>query len=53
MDKVRTAYKFPNNMVAVFNAEGEQMPEFQRRYSTELHRAISDASDEDTVLHGF
>ena len=53
MDKVRTAYKFPNDMVAVLNAKGEQIPELQGRYSTELHQAISDASDEDTVLYGF
>ena len=53
MDKVRDAYKFPNNMVAVFNAEGEPMPELQGEYSTELHQSILDASDENTELHGF
>ena len=53
MDKVRDAYKFPNNIVAVLNAFGEQMPELQGKYSTELHQAILDASDENTELHGF
>lgn len=53
MDKVRNVYKFPNDMVAVFNVQEEQMPELQGRYSTELHQAILDASDVDTVLHGF
>lgn len=50
---VRSAYLFANGNVAVFDENGQQVPELQDQYSSRLHERILDRSDGNTALYGF
>ena len=50
---VRTAYRFDNGRVFVFDEHGEQIFELQGPYSEERRRAIVARSDEKTEYYGF
>lgn len=43
---INTVMKSQNNMVMVFDAEGEQMPEYQGRYLDVKDRVLKDAPPE-------
>jgi hypothetical protein len=51
--KVMATYRFPNNNVATFGHDGEQIPRLQGVYSEKLHRKILRSTDERTVFNGF
>lgn len=51
--KVMATYKFPNGHVATFGWNGEQIPELQGAYSTELLSRIADRADLRTQWHGM
>ncbi len=40
---IRTAIRFPNNMVAVFNGRGEQIPKYQGQYEKVKESILKDA----------
>ncbi len=40
---IRTAIRFQNNMVVVFDREGEQVPEYQGRYKKVKESILKDA----------
>lgn len=41
--KISLVLRFPNDMVAVFNERGEQVPEYQGRYGDVRDKVLSDA----------
>ncbi len=53
VSKVKATYRFPNNMVATFGHDDQQIPELQGKYSKELADNIRARSDDRTVFNGF
>jgi len=51
--KVKSAYRFPNGMVAVFGYDDEQIPELQGEYTDKLYQKIIRRSDDTTEFNGF
>lgn len=41
---IKTVIRLKNNMVMVFNAEGEQIPEYQGQYEDVKERILKDAA---------
>lgn len=41
MKPIQSIFKFPNDMVAVIDIDGEQVPHLQGEYSDKLHRALT------------
>ena len=50
---IRTVIRIGNNMVIVFDDEGEQMPEYQGWYEDVRGRVLSDASAGTVFNHWF
>ena len=40
---IKTAIRFPNNMVVVFNRKGEQIPKYQGPYEAKREDILKDA----------
>lgn len=51
--KVSGAYKFPNNMVVVFDFMGAQISELQGEFTEELYSKIKKRSTTHTIFKGF
>ena len=49
---IRTALRFQNNMVVVFDGRGEQIPRYQGRYQ-EVKESVLEAAPEDAVFGHF
>lgn len=52
MIKIKSVFRFPNGMLAVFGNKG-QIPELQGRDSTVLRKKIFKLIDKDTKLYGI
>jgi len=50
---VVAAFRFPNNMVAVTDRNGEQIPELQGPYTIELHRLIQARATPQCEWNGY
>ncbi|MCK4863530.1 MAG: hypothetical protein KAS25_04490 [Dehalococcoidales bacterium] len=50
---IRTVIRIKNNMVMVFDEEGEQMPEFQGYYEDVKERILANASGGSVFNHWF
>ena len=50
---IKTVIKLRNNMVVVFDAEGEQIPEYQGQYEDVKERILRDAPDGTVFNHWF
>ena len=50
---IRTVIRLRNNMVMVFDAEGEQIPEYQGQYENVKERILRDAPTEVAFNHWF
>ena len=50
---IKTAIRLRNNMVMVFNAEGEQVPDYQGQYEDVKERVLRDASSGTVFNHWF
>ena len=50
---IRTVIRIGNNMVIVFDGEGEQIPEYQGWYEDVRGRIMSDATDGTVFNHWF
>ncbi len=50
---IKTAIKFQNNIVMVFDAEGEQIPEYQGQYEDVKESILRDALPDTVFSHGF
>ena len=50
---IKTVIRLRNNMVMVFNAEGEQIPEYQGQYEDVKESILKDAPPDAAFSHGF
>jgi len=50
---IRTVIRFQNNMVTVFDKEGEQIPKYQGKYEEVKESILKDAPPEAIFAHGF
>ena len=50
---IKTVIKLRNNMVMVFDAEGEQIPEYQGQYEDVKERILRDAPAGTVFNHRF
>jgi hypothetical protein len=50
---IKTAIRFSNNMVMVFDEEGEQIPEYQGQYEKVKESITRDASPDTIFALGF
>lgn len=50
---IKTAIRFQNNMVVVFDRKGEQIPEYQGQYEEVKERIQKDAPPDAVFAHGF
>ena len=50
---IKTAIRFQNNMVFVFDAEGEQISEYQGQYEEVKEKILRDAPPDAVFTHGF
>ncbi len=50
--KIASTFHFPNGMLATCGEDGQQLPEFQGRFS-EYAQKVLDAADTDTKFHGW
>ncbi|MFH1381786.1 MAG: hypothetical protein ABIH70_02725 [Chloroflexota bacterium] len=50
---IKTIIRFRNNMVMVFDEEGEQLRQYQGRYEEVKEHILQDATDEAVFAHGF
>jgi hypothetical protein len=50
---IRTVIRLRNNMVLVFNGEGEQIPEYQGQYADVKERIMQDASRGTVFNHWY
>jgi hypothetical protein len=50
---IKTAFRFQNNMVMVFDEEGEQIPEYQGQYEEVKESVLRDALPDTIFTHGF
>lgn len=50
---IKTVIRLGNNMVMVFDAEGEQIPEYQGQYEDVKESVLRDASSRTVFNHWF
>ena len=50
---IKTAIRFQNNMVMVFDKEGEQIPKYQGKYEEVKESILKDATPDVIFAHGF
>ena len=50
---IKIAIRFKNNMVVVFDEEGEQTPKYQGQYNKVKERVLKDAPPDAVFAHGF
>jgi hypothetical protein len=50
---IKTVIRLSNNVVMVFDAEGEQIPEYQGEYESVREKILSDAPEETVFNHWF
>jgi hypothetical protein len=50
---IKTVIRFQNNMVMVFDEEGEQIPEYQGQYEEVKESILKDAPKDTVFAHGF
>ena len=50
---IKTVIRIRNNMVMVFDAEGEQVPDYQGQYEDVKERILRDASSGTVFNHWF
>ena len=50
---IKTVIRLRNNLVIVFDAEGEQIPEYQGQYEDVRERILRDASSGTVFHHWF
>jgi len=50
---IKTAIRFQNNMVMVFDKEGEQIPIYQGQYEDVREIILRDAPPDAVFAHGF
>ncbi len=50
---IKTAIRFQNNMVMVFDEEGEQIPEYQGQYEDVKGIILRDAPPDAIFAHGY
>lgn len=50
---IRIASRFQNNMVMVFDEEGEQIPKYEDRYEEVKENILKDAPPDAVFAHGF
>jgi len=50
---IKTAIRFQNDMVMVFDKKGEQIPEYQGQYEEVKESILKDALPEAVFSHGF
>ena len=50
---IKTAIRFQSDMVMVFNAEGEQIPEYQGQYEDVKESILRNAPPDTVFSHGF
>ncbi len=50
---IKTAFRFQNNMVMVFDKNGEQIPIYQGQYEKVKGSVLRDAPPEAIFAHGF
>ena len=50
---IKTAIRFQNNMVMVFDKEGEQIPKYQGKYEEVKESILKDAPPDVIFAHGF
>lgn len=53
MNKLKTIYLFPNNMVAAFDFNDEQVLDLQGPFSEALYIALNERATTETKWHGF
>jgi len=50
-NSIKTVMRCPNNMVMVFDGQGEQIPEYQGQYLDVRNNILSNASPETVFSH--
>ena len=50
---IKAAIKFRNNMVMVFDENGEQIPKYQGKYEEMKENILKDAPPDTIFAHGF
>ncbi len=50
---IKIVIKFKNNMVVVFDEEGEQIPKYQGQYEDVKESILRDAPADAVFAHGF
>jgi len=50
---IKTAFRFPNNMVVVFDRKGRQISKYQGQYEDMKESVLRDAPPEALFAHGF
>ncbi len=50
---IKTVIRFKNNMVVVFDEEGEQIPEYQGQYEEVKESILKDGPPDAVFAHGF
>ena len=50
---IKTVIRLRNNLVMVFNEEGEQVPEYQGQYENVKGMILSDSSEETLFNHWY
>ena len=50
---IKTAIRFQNDMVMVFDQYGEQIPAYQGKYQDVKEKVLKDAPQEAIFAHGF
>ncbi|MBA7712669.1 hypothetical protein ES703_121652 [subsurface metagenome] len=50
---IKTAFRFKNNMVVVFDERGKQIPEYQGQYQDVKESILKDAPPDAVFSHGF
>ena len=50
---IKTTIRFQNNMVMVFDKEGEQIPKYQGKYKEVKESILKDAPPDVIFAHGF
>lgn len=50
---IKTAIRFPNNMVVVLDKKGGQIPEYQGQYEEVKASILKDAPPNAVFTHGF
>ena len=50
---IKTVIRLQNDMVMVFDADGEQIPEYQGQYEDVKGKILRDATPDAVFAHGF